>query len=244
MPTLETLRQQIKKIVVDPEYHVDSDLNDLINQQVLKIASGIRMPDGSVSPPLPDLYTSSTVATTTAQYVDMPATFHKRRGSLVRVADTNGYQILPPDGGDYDSFQLFLNRTTFTEAGTVYLCALKGSKLYYQGVPSAAQTLTVHFYRKPVDMAAATDEPDGIPEHLAIPLIKHGVCKEIFGEGIEDGEDNQGRGAAYHTNKFYEAMADLIEYVGYDLQPEQFHVEDAGNSSSDSAIVAGWMTAI
>ena len=242
MPTLETLRTQIGKIVKDPVYQVPSDLNLRINQLIAKIAAGIRMPDGSVSPPLPDLYSSENISTSaSSSNVKMPATFHK---SLVRVADTNGYQINPPDGGDYTSFQLFLNRTTLTRAGTVFMCALKGRNLYYQGIPATPASLTLHFYRKPVDMTSGTDEPDGIPEHLAIPLIKHGVCMEIFGEGLEDGEDNQGVGVKYHTGKFFEAMMDLVEFVGYDGAPEQFHVDGGGVDVTDSLMVSSWQTAI
>ena len=244
MPTLETLRTQIKKIIKDPEYHVDSDLNLLINQLIMKIAAGIRMPDGSVSPPLPDLYTSEDIETTTLPYVAMPSTFHNRQKSLVRVADSNGTKILSPDGGDYGSFQLFLNRTTLAQTGSVFMCAVKGNNLYYQGIPASAQTLTLHFYRKPVDLTTGTEEPDGLPDHLALPLIKHGVCMEIFGEGLEDGEDNKGTGMKYHTAKFYEAMSDLVEFVGYDLEPEYFHTDSGGLDSSDALMVSSWQTAI
>jgi len=93
-------------------------------------------------------------------------------------------------------------------------------------------------------MTSGTDEPDGIPEHLAIPLIKHGVCMEIFGEGLEDGEDNQGVGVKYHTGKFFEAMMDLVEFVGYDGAPEQFHVDGGGVDVTGSLMVSSWRTAI
>jgi hypothetical protein len=35
-----------------------------------------------------------------------------------------------------------------------------------------------------------------------------------MGEKIEDGQDNTGIGTKYHTAKFFEAMTDLIDFIG------------------------------
>jgi hypothetical protein len=71
-------------------------------------------------------------------------------------------------------------------------------------------------------MAGDADCPDGIPEHLQMRLIKHYCCKEIFGEAIEDGQDNTGIGTKYHSMKFIEAMTDLCDFVGIDAEPQYY----------------------
>lgn len=223
MATLEDIRTAIRQVLRDDVYNVDPYLDGLINKAVKRIAMGVRMPDGSVSPPLPELYTSSAVATTTNAYAALPATYQR---GVHRVVDKTGYKVAPPSGGDYYAFALFMNRSLqdLSLAGSITICAVKGRNIYYQGIPAATENLTVHFYRKPVDMATGTDEPDGIPEEFQIDLIKHWVCKEEFGEGLEDGEDNQGVGVKYHTAKFYEVMTDLVDHIGIDGEPEYIHV--------------------
>ncbi len=112
------------------------------------------------------------------------------------------------------------------------MVCVKGSKLYYQGIPTAATTLGLHYYKKPTTMVTATDEPDGIPEHLQLRLIKHYVCKEIMGEAIEDGQDNHGIGVKYHTGKFYEAMTELCDYIGIDAKPHFYGCGDFADAGA------------
>ena len=228
---LGALMSKIHSVVQDPAFY-GTDLIERINDAVSAISAGIRMPDGSVSPPLPDLFTISTVTTVLGlAYASLPVNYQR---GLTYVYDSSGLKISHPRGGDYYSFNLFLrqaNHKALMETGSVYMVCVKGSKLYYQGIPSAATTLGVHYYKRPTPMVTATDEPDGIPEHLQLRLIKHHVCKEIFGEAIEDGQDNAGIGTKYHTAKFFEAMTDLVDFIGIDATPTYYggdDFEDAG----------------
>ena len=233
MATLTKLTAAIQNIIQDDSY---TDLTDRINDAVNNIAGGIRMPNGTTSPPLPDLYSTAIVSTTTDAYADLPTDYQR---SLFYVVDSVGDRILPPDGGNYYSFMLFLNhcfKRDLTETGSVTSVCVKGRKLYYQGIPSEAEDLLISYYRKPVEMVDNTDEPDGIPNHLQIRLVKHYVCKEIFGEGLEDGAEAHGVGTRYHTDKFYEAMIDLIDFVGVDAEPEYY----ASSSLCDVNCVIGY----
>jgi len=233
MATLTQLTAAIQSIIQDDSY---TDLTIRINDAVNNIAGGIRMPDGTTSPPLPDLYSTAIVSTTTDAYADLPADYQR---GLFYVVDSSGDRILPPDGGNYYSFMLFLNhcfKRDLTETGSVTSVCVKGKKLYYQGIPSDAEDLHVSYYRKPTEMVDNTDEPDGIPDHLQFRLIKHYVCKEIFGEGLEDGAEAHGVGTRYHTDKFYEAMIDLIDFVGVDAEPEYY----ASGSVYDTDCVIGY----
>lgn len=212
-------------IIQDDSYY--SGITTRINDAVEAIAAGVRMPDGSMSPPLPDLYATDTVATsTTLPYVSLPTDYQRH---VFMVADDNSDQLYPPKGGGYYDFAMFLRQAShkdLTQSGSVSVVCVKGSSLYYQGIPSAAETLTVHYYREPDAMVDGTDAPDGIPGHLQTRLIKHYVAKEIFGEGIEDGDDSRGTGFKYHTAKFYEAMNDLIDFIGIDAEPQYYGVGD------------------
>jgi hypothetical protein len=224
--TLSALIDAIQEVLQDNSYE-DDNLTIKINDAINAIAAGIRMPNGQISPPLPELYTYGVVNTSTlTPFVSLPVNYHR---GVFNVYDSSNYRISPPAGGGYYSYNLFLKQIqnmALAESGSIYRVAVKGSKLYYQGIPSVSTTLGVHYYRKPVDLALDDDVPDGIPGHLQTSLIKHYVLKEIFGEAIEDGQDNTAHGMKYHTGKFFEAMTDLIDFIGIDAAPQYYGAED------------------
>jgi len=228
MSTRLSIRTSISTAIQNLAY-LDAALDILINDCITSIAGGIRMPNGMISPPLPDLYSSATVATATdAAYKTLGATYQR---NVFYVADDSGDRILPPGGGTYYDFILFLNacqEKDLTESGEIYRVAVKGSNLYYQGIPTASEDLTVHFYRLPVDLSTDVGVPDGIPEHLQLRLIKHYVCKDIFGENIKNDPSGTGR-AAYHETEFYKAMQDLIDFIGIDAEPVYYRGGDSGD---------------
>jgi len=222
MATLTTLTDAIQLVIHDGSY---TDITDRINDAVNNIAAGQRMPDGSISPPLNDLFVSASVSTTTDAFTSLPANYQRE---VFYVVNSRGDRVPPVSGGGYYSFMLFLNnayKKDLSQAGPLTDVCVKGRKLYYQGIPSASEDLTVSYYRKPVAMVDATDEVDGIPDHLQVRLIKHYVCKEIFGEGLEDGAESRKVGTTYHTNKFFEAMIALCDFNGEDAEPE-FYAND------------------
>ena len=230
MATLAQLISAIESVIQDDSY---DDLTDRISDAVNNIAGGVRMPDGSTSPTLPDLYTTASVATTVEAYADLPANYQR---GIFYVVDSRGDRIIPVDGGNYYSFMLFLNqcyKKDLTETGQVTRVCVKGRKIYYQGIPSTPVNLTVSYFKIPDTLVLENDEPEGIPAHLQKRLIKHYVCKEIFGEGLEDGAEARGVGTKYHTNKFFEAMVDLIDFIGIDAEPgyyggdnQEYYLED------------------
>jgi len=226
MAQLSDIRDEITAVVqsdlLNPAYLVTT-LDNRINRAVSSIAAGIRMPNGQISPPLPDLYSSGTVATATdAAYKALPATYQR---NVFMIADDSNDKILPVSGGSYYDFMLFLDSVTekdLSETGSIYRVAIKGSNLYYQGIPSSSEDLTVHFYRKPVDMSADSDTPDGLPDHLQYRLIKHAVVMDIFADDLkEDFKSAQLRELKikYHIEAFYSAMADLVDFIGIDEIP-------------------------
>jgi hypothetical protein len=229
MATLLSIREAIKKKLKDSGYN-EPEIDAKINEALQAVAYGVLMPDGSISPPLPDLYDSDTVNTsTTLPYVSLPADYQR---GLFYISDSTDMRIHPVHGGDYYSFGLFMNaaiKKDLSLPGTVLTACVKGEKLYYQGIPAASVALTIQFYRKPALLVAGTDEPEGLPEALALPILKHYVLKEEFGENIEDGEDSRGIGAGYHEKKFFEAMTTLIRSLPEDDSEPSYY--GAGSSS-------------
>lgn len=220
MATLTQLTASIQSIIQDDSY---TDLTDRINDAISNIAGGIRMPDGQTSSPLADLYVCDTIDTDSGSSVSL---FDNYQRNVFNVIDSSGEKIYPPKGGDYYSFMLFLNqcyKKDLTETGSVTDVCVKGRTLVYQGIPSSPETLTVMYYKKPTTLVSGDDEPTEIPDHLQTRLIKHYVCMEIFGEGLEDGAESRKVGTTYHTQKFFEAMTDLIDYNGMDAEPQFYN---------------------
>jgi hypothetical protein len=219
MATLASIIFSLQSILQDAAY-TEPILTEQINGAVANIAAGIRMPNGETSPPLPDLYTYASVSTsTTLPYVLLPTNYQR---AVFNIYDDTMYRILAPRGGDYYAFSKFLkqvNKLDFSEQGAVYMACIKGSKLYYQGIPSSPYVMGLHYYRKPTLLAAQGDVPECIPDHLQASIIKHYVIKDLFGEKIEDGQDNTGIGTKYHTTKFFEDMIDLVDFIGRDAEP-------------------------
>jgi hypothetical protein len=229
MSSLTELVSAIQKLVQDTAFG-DDEIVSRINDAVQGIAAGLRMPNGQTSPPLPDLFKLGTVATTTAAFTSLPSDYQR---GVTAIYDSSGYRIPSPQGGYY-SFNQFMKgvaRLSLDESGSVYRVCVKGTKLYYQGIPSAETTLGVHYYRQPDILALDGDTPDGIPAHLHMRLVKHKVLAEVFAEALEDGQDNMGVAAKYHNIKFYEAMTDLIDFIGIDEGPSFYGEESSGFGS-------------
>lgn len=231
MATLTQIVTAIRGILDDPDY-TEAIVVDQINDALLIIAAGIEIPNRGISAPLPDLFTTGSVSTSlTLPYVSLPADYQR---SVVSIYDSSSNIINPPKGGDYYAFSQFLKQISslsLTETGSVYTLCIKGSKLYYQGIPSVSEVLGLHYYKTPTVLALDGDVPSCLPTHLQLGLLKHYVCKEIMGEKIEDGQDNVGIGAKYHTTKFFEYLISLTNFIGIDSSPQYYgpsEFEDRG----------------
>ena len=213
-------------LLQDSAYY--TGITTYINDAVKAIAGGLRMPDGSISPPLPLLYDMDTIETSTSDpYKSLPSDYMR---SVFMVADSSGNQLFGPSGGDYYSFGLFLRQASnkgLAQSGAISTVCVRANSLYYQGIPSSSKTLTVHFYREPTDMSDDTDTVDGLPDHLATRLIQHWVCKEIYSQ-LEDGADNQGVGYKIHSAKFIETMIELVDYIGLPDAVPMYYGEGSG----------------
>jgi len=203
--TFEELIDKVSLLVDDAS--LANSFGDFINQGIFEIAGGMpSLLDGianplpnTLTPPLPNLFTIGTITTSiTAAYVNMPVNFHR---DLQFVAASTGSEI-----DIADSFIEFAETyPLLNKSGRISEVIEHGRKFYYQGIPTSAEVVTLHYYRKPVAMVVAADTPDGIPDHLQIPLLVNFAAWKSY-EYLEDGIEGETPNTIKFKNLFLEAM--------------------------------------
>ena len=178
---------------------------------------------------LPSLKTSATVATGSNSYVALPSAegnaFHTDKElALFFVAS----QSQDKEINIIESWIKFLRKyPRLDQANDVYDVCVRGASLYHQGIPATADTLDLHFYRKPVAMAENTDdEPDGIPEHLQEDLLVSFASWDIYKE-IEEDISGKTPLTDKYLGLFGGAIAELRAYVGEpDARPVHYEYDE------------------
>jgi hypothetical protein len=200
MATLSLLRSKVKEITRAPVF-TDDDIDSYLNRGVTLIAGGLPSRFGALqTPPLSPLFSITTLSTATdAAYVAMPATYQR---SLQFVADSSGSEVTL-----YSSMIEFSSDYPLMgTSGDVRAVVEQGGNLYYQGIPTVSETLTLHFFRFPVEMSGDSDTPDGLPGHLAEALLVNYACAEIFQVLPEKNSHDQ---SLWHTQLFNRAVLAL-----------------------------------
>src|SRR5574343_314725 len=139
MATFEQLINKVSTLVQDAS--LDDLIPEFINQGVQEIAGGMQSTLGSwTTPPLPRLFKIETISTDIANaYVDMPATFHR---TLQFAVDKNGSEIeIANSFIEFSETYPLLDKT-----GRISTVIEHGGKLYYQGIPTISEDITLHFY--------------------------------------------------------------------------------------------------
>lgn len=212
---LSELISKVQSVVQDGAW-TDVQITTLLNQGYLRVASG-QMIAGKyqLTPPLPFLYTVSTVNTNlNSGVVELPDDFN-RELVLVVNADDEKIKII-------NSFIEFTqNYGRALNAGKVFVCSRHGKNLLYRDIPETAETLTVHYYVVPELMSSSSSEPEAIPESLQESLLVSFACKEIFAQ-IEDGIEGQKINTAYWLNQWNQALYELEIVVGVDGSADHY----------------------
>jgi len=210
MATLLELTNLVSTIIDDKS--LDADIPEYLNQGINEIAAGMSSTLGSfATPPLPELFTIETKDTSTsAAFVAMPTTFQR---NLQFVADSSGREI-----DIYDSMIEFAqDYPLMDKTGRVDAVVEQGGNLYYQRIPDEAETLTLHFYRLPVEMSDNTDTPDGIPLTLQRPLLVNYAAWKLY-ELIEDPTAGEGANVARYMSLFSQALQTLERRIPADAR--------------------------
>jgi len=207
--TFAELIAKVSTIIQDDSF-TDEDIGVYINQAQAEIAGGMQSALGSwQTPPLPQLFTIGTVTTVTdAAYVSMPVNFQR---SLQFAAAASGYEI-----NLAESFLSFSETyPLLDQSGRISEVVEFGGNFYYQGIPTTAENVTVHYYRSPVDMEDDDDTPDGIPLHLQHSLLVNHAAWRIF-DVIEDDFSEPGINTQRYQNSFYTALQLLELSIPYE----------------------------
>lgn len=206
MATTEELVDFVSDIIQDSSY-TDATILKYINRGLRQIAGGlfITSPDRTqvFSSPLPNLLTSDTITTSlTLPYVTMPEDFGRNLIAAISSATNIRLTII-------DSFAEFLNMyPTLNMSSSVINVAVRGTRLYYQGIPTSADTITLHYYSTPTELEDDEDVPDCLPTHLQEELLINYAAMKIYDQ-IEDGIDGAKVNTDSYTAKFMKAMIDL-----------------------------------
>ena len=209
--TLQELINEVTNIVQDTAWS-EATIKSKLNQALVVVATGVMLPGKyQLSPPLPDLYTSTDIDTVAGVATcNLPSDFNR---DVIQVVNSNGDKI-PIEV----SFRKFLSDYPGQESGSVFKAAVIGSKLAYRDVPATAEALTVHYYKMPTALVGYSDTPSCLPALLHRPLLVGYACKEIFGQ-IEDGIEGQKINTGYWTQEFQQGLLDLDVLIPHDGDP-------------------------
>lgn len=164
------LQRELKTIIKDASPEITVSVPDIINEAVAFIANEILFPS------LKALITLT--SSTTVYYVNMPTGF---AGKLLYCGNSNGTKNIM-NGGLQELLETYPG---MTDTGAIIDVALEGSILYYQGMPSTAETLTCLVYNDPSVLSADSDTPSFIPEYLHRQAIVYKAAEIAF-DVIED----------------------------------------------------------
>jgi len=208
MSTFKELKDRVIALVDDDS--LNTLIGSFINQGVDEIAGGVHSALLDViSPPLPNLFVIDTVTTDiAAAYVNMPTTYQR---NLQLAVSAKGSEI------DISNSFIEFSETypALSKVGNISEVIEQGGKLYYQGIPSTEEILTLHFYRKPVIMVDDDDEPDGIPEHLHMSLLSNFAAWKA-NEFLEDGVEGETPNTLKYKSFFTDALKILELTIPYD----------------------------
>lgn len=134
----------------------------------------------------------------------MPSNFHRKLFYCYSITQNKRIDI-------YDSYaQLIRQFTQIDLTGTIQGVAIRGTKLFYQKIPSSYERLQLNYYKQPTAMEGRTDQPTCLPEHLVRDLLVNYAAKDLTKDNNQKMEFNV---------LFDMAMSDLKEFLGPEEVP-------------------------
>jgi len=174
---LTQIRTELSNIIQDSSFGIET-LNGYINQSILYAGANVDLPH------LKGIGTAKTVVN--QAYVSLTGLTGGFSGKLRRVKNSDGDPITI-----YANLELLMDDyPTMAEEGDVEAVALEGSTLWYQKIPTAAETLTFLYYRNPTTLSKKDDIPSDFPDHLHRHLFVHGAAWIAYDQ-IEDDEEDK-----------------------------------------------------
>jgi hypothetical protein len=152
MSTQLSIINDIKSVIQDTAFSTD-DIRAYMNDAQKAIAGGvlIRYPDRTQvrSSPLPELATTESLTSSTSNaYISLPSDYD--RDMYFLTSETQELRVIILSGlGELLGYYPALDNTQ-----QIRFAAIARGRLYYQGIPSSAETLTAYYFRTPYDMAS------------------------------------------------------------------------------------------
>lgn len=186
----ERLKDELELAVQDTSLHTYFD--DWINDAVKEIAHDFELPALKLKSP-------TTLATTESNWLyDMPSTYHKK---VFKCRNSEGYSIQVYD--DIEEIEVIDYSHADTGADVTNIAVEDGQIAIY---PKAVDTLSLWFYRLPVDMTQDDDEPDGIPTAYAERVIIPKVLVKNYRLLTDMTMQNPHRSIEYWDNRYKEGL--------------------------------------
>lgn len=199
MATVETLTAQVIDIVKDNAYDEDAVL-ELLNAGLVDCTSRVLVPD---------LETSGEVTTSTLNYVLMPDDYQRNLFHVAFAASENLPRKIELCNSPAQLMRM--TRGMFGQQGANVVAVAPAGKamLMYAPIPVTAQTLEVHYYRKPDALVDDEDVPV-LPDFCHQALV-HFACKALFAI-IEDGMEGKKTNTDYHQGRYDDFLIMLEDF--------------------------------
>ncbi len=149
---------------------------------------------------LPWLSTSATVTTDTTNTVSLPAYFH--RNLFMATTDDGQLDIISSPKSLEDEYPSDSTDTTLKA-----VCVIPGN-LQYSYTPDDATDITLHYYRRPLDMTLEdTSEPMTSNDDFYMVIINYAAWQmfSILEQGVEGAKVS----TMYHKNEYKEYLEDI-----------------------------------
>ena len=205
--TSQTLADEVLDKVQDGSFSYD-DVVELFNECLMELAGEFLIPDLEQ---WRDIYTDPGENNT-----PLPSDFHKNLRFCHSITHNRKIRI------QGSVIQMMRWYTNIDRVGPVRQCATKGTRLYYQQVPSEAEQLRVNYFAYPERLRTRNDKPTCLPAHLIDKLLLNYACEELF-DKIEDALEGQKPNTIYYGKKYEEAKARLNDFLGpEEREPQEF----------------------
>lgn len=113
--------------------------------------------------------------------------------------------------------------------------AVAGGRLHVRPVPRERVVLEIDYHRLPRPLVGAGDKPEGLPPHLAGPLLVASACRELF-ERLEEGTDSGKVQAQAYARRFEALVAELVAWHG----PQQIEAVDVPTARDPYGFGEDW----
>ncbi|QAZ69081.1 phage adaptor protein [Solidesulfovibrio carbinolicus] len=190
--SLAGLTAEVSGIVGDPSVSED-DVAQALGRGLLAAAAAARLPDLAAWAEIP-LASGQADAPLPADLLHAPVDAF--------LLPARGRVRLAPD------LAALRRSCPATRPGRPRLAALAGGRLHVRPVPAGDVIIGFEYGRLPAPLAAPGDKPEGLPVHLAGPLLVAYACRELF-ERLEEGADGAKTQTAAYGKRYEALLAEL-----------------------------------